>query len=123
MMRALVIDDSKAMRSIIGRIVRSLGFDVTEAGHGKEALQRLAESGVFDVALVDWNMPEMNGIEFVCAVRANPAYARMRLMIVTTESEIENVMKAMEAGADEYVMKPFTGDVIQEKLHLLGVIG
>ncbi len=120
-MRALVIDDSRAMRAIIGKILKELGFEVTEAGHGREGLEWLRQGGNPDIALVDWNMPEMNGLEFVQAVRADHAYDEMRLMMVTTESEVSAMMSALEAGANEYVMKPFTKDVILEKLAMLGI--
>lgn len=120
-MRALVVDDSKTTRMIIGRILREIGFEVVEAADGQQALARLEEGGRADLALVDWNMPEMSGIEFVRAVRAEPAYADMKLMMVTTESEAEQVSVALQAGADEYAMKPFTKEVIQEKLALLGI--
>jgi two-component system chemotaxis response regulator CheY len=106
---------------IIGRILREIGFEVVEASNGQEALSRLEADGCAELALVDWNMPEMTGIEFVRAVRAEPAYAEMKLMMVTTESEAEQVTAALEAGADEYAMKPFTKEVIQEKLALLGI--
>lgn len=120
-MRALVVDDSRATRTILRRILKEIGFEVSEAGHGREALERLKEIGTPDLALVDWNMPEMDGFEFVRAVRADHAYDSMRLMMVTTETEMEQVAKALEAGANEYVMKPFTKDVILEKLDLLGI--
>ncbi len=120
-MRALVVDDSKTTRMIIGRIMREIGFEVVEAADGQQALAKLEEIGCADVALVDWNMPEMTGIEFVQAVRAEPAYAEMKVMMVTTESEAEQVTVALEAGANEYAMKPFTKEVIQEKLALLGI--
>ncbi len=121
MVRAMVIDDSRAMRLILGRMLKEIGFEVSEASHGKEALSKLAEGQPPEIALVDWNMPEMNGIEFVVAVRADPRFAGMRLMMVTTEAEIEHMTMALEAGADEYVMKPFTKDVIVGKLALLGL--
>lgn len=121
-MRALVIDDSKAVRSIIGKIMRELGFgEIVEAGNGLEALERLKEKGKPQIALVDWNMPEMNGYEFVCAVRADSAYDDVPLMMVTTETEMAQVITALEAGANEYVMKPFTKDVLREKLIILGL--
>ncbi len=120
-MRALVIDDSKAVRSIIGKIMRELGFgEIVEAGNGREALERL-EEGKPQIALVDWNMPEMNGYEFVCAVRADSAYDDLPLMMVTTETEMDKIITALEAGANEYVMKPFTKDVLREKLLILGL--
>lgn len=121
-MHALVIDDSKAMRSILRRVMNGAGFEVHEAGNGREALERLKELDRVDIALVDWNMPEMNGYDFVKAVRANPNYRELWLMMVTTESETSRVVKAMAAGANEYVMKPFTDDVIVDKLRLLGLV-
>jgi len=121
--RALVIDDSKAMRSILGRMLRGMGFEVVEAGDGRDALEKLKGAGKVDLALVDWNMPEMNGYEFVQAVRSEHTYDGTLLMMVTTETEMEQVTMALGAGANEYVMKPFTQEVIQEKLQMLGVTG
>jgi two-component system chemotaxis response regulator CheY len=109
------------MRAILGKILKELGFEVAEAGHGREGLERLQQCGKPHLALVDWNMPEMNGLEFVQAVRADHAYDDMRLMMVTTESEVGAMVTALEAGANEYVMKPFTKDVILEKLAIMGI--
>lgn len=120
-MHALVIDDSRAMRMILKQILQEMGFQVSEAGNGREALERLRQMEKADIALVDWNMPEMNGFEFVCAVRAEAAYNDVQLMMVTTESEMSQMVKALEAGANEYVMKPFTKEVIREKLAILGI--
>jgi len=120
-MRALVIDDSKAMRIILKQILQSIGGTVEEAGNGKEGLEKLKTMGNADLVLVDWNMPEMNGLDFVRAVRANPTYRQLPLMMVTTETEASQMGKALAAGANEYVMKPFTKDVIQEKLKILGI--
>jgi two-component system chemotaxis response regulator CheY len=120
-MRVLVVDDSRAMRAIIGKILKEVGCEITEAAHGREALERLQQRGKPDLALVDWNMPEMNGLEFVKAVRAEPAYSDLPLMMVTTESEMGAMVTALEAGANEYVMKPFTKEVILEKLAILGI--
>ena len=122
-MRALIIDDSKAMRSILSRMLRGLGFEVLEASNGCEGLQRLQESGKIDLALVDWNMPEMNGLEFIRTVRAEQSYNGVLLMMVTTETEMDNVVRALAAGANEYVMKPFTQEVILEKLQIFGLAG
>jgi len=120
-MRALVIDDSRAIRSIIREILKGFGFDVVEAANGREALARLREMDHADLALVDWNMPEMNGLEFVRAVRAESIYDDMPMMMVTTESDMTNMILALESGANEYVMKPFTRDVLREKIELLGI--
>ena len=120
-MRALVIDDSRATRAILGRVLGQLGFDVADVADGQQGLDWLGANGPADVALVDWNMPVLDGLGFVRAVRANAAYARMRLVMVTTEADPERMVVALEAGADEYAMKPFTASVIRDKLELLGV--
>jgi len=124
---AIVIDDSRAMRMILKRIVTQLGFEVVEAGNGKEAMDYL-EANVMNaaempqvLALVDWNMPEMNGLEFVTKVRDEPRLRGVTLMMVTTESEQNQIVRALAAGAHEYVIKPFTPDAIVEKLALLGL--
>lgn len=119
---ALIIDDSRAMRAILKRILTKLDFQISEAAHGLEGLERLSENKDISICLVDWNMPEMNGLEFVKAVRSDEANSDLWLMMVTTETEMSRVVKAMAAGANEYVMKPFTDDVIEDKLRLLGLI-
>jgi two-component system chemotaxis response regulator CheY len=121
-MRALIVDDSRAMRMILGKILRELGFQIVEAAHGREALVKLREMPVApDVMLVDWNMPEMNGFDFLSAVRADSAWDGVRIMMVTTEADLSNVSKALGAGADEYMMKPFTRESVVEKLSMLGI--
>ncbi len=120
--RALVVDDSRATRAILRRFLAELGFEVLEAGDGHEGSAVLTEVGCLDLALVDWNMPEVDGIAFVRWVRADPGLASMRVVMVTTESETSRVVEALEAGADEYVMKPFTIGALREKLELLGLV-
>ncbi|MEO1339352.1 MAG: response regulator [Myxococcota bacterium] len=121
-MRALVIDDSSAMRRLIGRILSDLGFEVSEAENGSVGLAQLEQTPhPVDVALVDWNMPVMNGFEFVQAVRAHPEHDKLRLMMVTTETGLVQIEQALNAGADEYVMKPFTRMELVSKLGLLGL--
>ena len=120
-MLALVIDDSRAIRLILGRMLRDLGFEVDEATNGREGLTRLEGVPSPDLVLVDWNMPEMSGIDFVAAARQAPYSSTARVMMVTTETEVPQMMRALEAGADEYLMKPFTREAIVEKLHLLGL--
>ena len=119
-MRALIIDDSRAMRALLGRILSELGFEVSEAGDGRQGLEQLRANGIPDVALVDWNMPQMSGIEFVEAVRAVREYDAMRLVMVTTETEMTRVVKALGAGLDAYVMKPFTKEAVVEQLERIG---
>ena len=120
-MRVLVVDDSRAIRRIIVEIMKQLDFEVSEAGNGIEALQCLEELGAPDLVLVDWNMPEMNGLDFIKAVRANPEYSNLPLMMVTTETEMERMEFAFMAGVNEYVMKPFDKVTIIDKLQLLGI--
>jgi len=121
-MYALIIDDSRAMRRILRGIVQPLGFEILEAGDGQEGLNRLTEFAPdVEITLVDWNMPVMNGLDFVKAVRANSEYRDMKLMMVTTETEPAQMARALMAGVDEFVMKPFTSDILVEKLRLIGV--
>ena len=119
-MQALVIDDSRAVRMLVGDILREQGFEVCEAAHGQEGLAKLQENPGVNLVLVDWNMPVMDGLEFIKAVRAQCAWDGLRIVMVTTETESEQVQRAMNAGANEYVMKPFTADVLVAKLSLLG---
>jgi two-component system chemotaxis response regulator CheY len=117
----LIVDDSRAMRLVLRRMLADLGHtDVTEAEHGEAALGRMSESRP-DLALVDWNMPIMNGLDFVKAVRDQRDYDRVKLMVVTSESSPRIVYEALKAGADEYAMKPVTSDIIDDKLQLLGL--
>ena len=120
MRNALVIDDSRAVRLILGKILKGLGFAVTEAAHGKDGLLRLRELGAQVLVMVDWNMPEMNGDEFVKAVRADRAFDETRLVMVTSEADTHHLSAALEAGANEYVMKPFTRESIVDKINILG---
>lgn len=121
-MRALIIDDSKALRAILAKLVKGLGFEVLEAGNGREALEQLKSKGAVDLSLVDWNMPDMNGIEFIQAVRAQDEYNAMKVMVITTQTEIDHITKALESGANEYLMKPFTRDALLVKLQMLGIV-
>ncbi len=120
-MRALVIDDSRTVRIILRQALGESGLDVVEAANGREGLEQLRANEDVGLVLVDWNMPEMNGLEFVRAVRARREYDPVRIMMVTTETEQEQVVRALEAGANEYLMKPFNKDVLVAKLHLLDV--
>ena len=120
-MKALIVDDSRSMRAIIGKHLRELGFELHEAASGTEALLLLRQLKTVDVVLVDWNMPEMDGYEFLRAVRAEPQWQDLCLMMVTTESEMSQVAIALEGGANEYLMKPFDKQALHEKLLLLGI--
>ena len=118
---AMVIDDSSATRMILARILGELGYTVEKAENGADALHKLSKMTRPELILIDWNMPVMNGYEFLVKARSMPEYDDVTMMMVTTETEIEQVLKALEAGANEYVMKPFTKDIIDEKLSLLGL--
>ena len=122
LMQVLVIDDAKAMRMILRQILSSLGFEVTEARNGREGLEQLKRMGHLELALVDSTMPDMDGIAFVRAVRANPAYDAVRLMMVTSEDEPDSIRIALQAGANEYLTKPFARPAILEKLQRMGVV-
>jgi two-component system chemotaxis response regulator CheY len=120
-MRAIVVDDSRAIRVILGRMLREIGFEVSEAEDGRVALGVLQANEPFDLALVDWNMPEMDGLQLIQAVRADHRLDAMRIMMVTTETDVERIVRALEVGANEYLMKPFTPAAVIEKLALLGL--
>jgi two-component system, chemotaxis family, chemotaxis protein CheY len=120
-MRALVVDDSKAIRMILGKTLKEIGFQVIEAANGQEALAQLCRDGEVDLMLADWNMPVMNGFELVRAVRANVLLSGVRIMMVTTEATSNQIKQAMAAGVNEYLMKPFTKEQLLEKLALLGI--
>ncbi len=122
-MRALVIDDSRAVRAFIRPILRELNLEIIEAGNGQEGLDQLSQHPDTDLILVDWNMPVMDGLEFIHAVRADKSYDAIRIVMVTTETESDQMNRAMAAGANEYVMKPFTKDVLVAKLSMLDVFG
>jgi two-component system chemotaxis response regulator CheY len=122
MAKALVADDSKAMRMIVARILRELGYEVREAANGKEALEVIeAERTALTLVLVDWNMPEINGLDLLKQLRQNPELSSLVVVMVTTETELDRMAAALEAGANEYVMKPFTKDILVEKLQLVGI--
>jgi two-component system, chemotaxis family, chemotaxis protein CheY len=121
-MLALVVDDSRAMRMILRRIMSDQGYDVVDAADGQEALDVLEGGARPDVALIDWNMPNVDGLELVTRIRKNPDWRSITLMMVTTESEYDQIVRALAAGAHEYVIKPFTPDAIVEKLQLLGLV-
>jgi two-component system chemotaxis response regulator CheY len=122
-MKALVVDDSRPIRRIETEILRDLGFETTDACNGKEAYELLQSSTTpTDLVLVDWNMPEMNGLDLIKAVRAEERFAAMSILMITTETEPEQMLRALTAGADEYLMKPFQRESLIEKLRLIGVV-
>ena len=120
-MNALVVDDSRTMRRIVSGMLESLGYEVVEAEHGQAALELLQGGFRPDLACIDWNMPVMDGLQFVTAVRADPALRSVTLMMMTSQVEQDQIVRALAAGAHEYVIKPFTKEAIVEKLGLLGL--
>lgn len=123
MRKALVVDDSKVIRILLRRALVEIGYEVCEAGNGIEALRVIdAEQGNISVVLADWNMPEMNGLELLRQLRQRPELDSVKIAIVTTEAELGHMAMALEAGANEYVMKPFTKEVLQATFHLLGIM-
>ena len=120
-MHALVVDDSRAMRSLLRQILGRLGIDVAEAADGRAAIDAVEAGPLPDVALVDWHMPVMDGLELVTEMRRHKEWRHMAIMMVTTESEHENMVRALLAGANEYLIKPFSADAVLEKLSLLGL--
>ena len=122
-MKAMVVDDSRAIRMILTKTLSELGFEVSQAGSGNEALTMLPFPGEQPaLILVDWNMPGISGLDFVRQVRSDPGMARVLLVMVTTETEIEQMAAALDAGANEYIMKPFTKEIVADKLRLLGLV-
>ncbi len=115
-MKILVVDDFSTMRRIVRNILKQIGHtDVEEAEHGKEALQKLQQGG-FDFVVSDWNMPVMTGLELLVEVRADPALKHLPFLMVTAESKQENVVEAIKAGVNNYIVKPFTADVLKSKI-------
>ena len=120
---ALVVDDSRSMRSILGRLLAALGWRICEAADGLEALDLLAHDCRPALVLVDWNMPVMNGLDFVAAVRSDPRTRDLSLVMVSSESELEQIVLALDAGVDEYIVKPFTADALAAKIALVTAAG
>jgi len=120
-MKVLVVDDSQAMRNIIKSGLKKMGvFDeIVEAENGKVALEKLKEQGPFDLVLLDWYMPEMEGYDCLVKIRENANWNDVKVMMVTTENQQENIIRAVMAGANEYLMKPFTLEMLQEKISML----
>ena len=119
---ALVVDDSRAMRMILSAVLKELGYEVRQAANGREALNQIAaDKGELRLVLADWNMPEVDGLELVKRLRQDPALAGLAVIMVTTETELGQMAAALEAGANEYVMKPFTKEILREKLALAGL--
>lgn len=121
MAQALVVDDSRAVRMILARTLAELGYEVRQATNGREALELIdADAGAYRLVLLDWHMPEMDGLELLRKLRSRPQLSALVVVMVTTETDLDHVAEALAAGANEYIMKPFTRDILIEKLQLTG---
>lgn len=121
-MKALIIDDSQVMRRMLASYVGEFDIESTGAEDGCDGLEKLIAQPDFDFALVDWDMPRMNGLEFVKAVREDRAYDSVKLMMVTAHTSMEDVGEALQEGADDFLMKPFSKEMVGDKLRMLGFL-
>lgn len=119
MKSCLIVDDLRVIRKVSRHMVEALGLTVDEAANGQEALDH-CDTAMPDVILLDWNMPVMSGIEFINHLRARPDGATPKVVFCTTENDVAHIREAIQAGADEYVMKPFDHETLQIKLQLVG---
>jgi two-component system, chemotaxis family, chemotaxis protein CheY len=123
MSRALIVDDSSAVRMLLARTLHQFGYEILEAANGREALGIIAaETAPVQLVLADWNMPVMNGLEMVKHLRQDPRHASLVVVMVTSESDPTQMTAALLAGANEYVMKPFTREILKEKLEIVGAL-
>jgi len=120
-MRALIVDDSRFVRGYLRGLLEEKGIECEEAGDGQAGMEMLDSSGSFDLALLDWNMQVMNGLDMLKQLRAE-GYSDLKVMMVTTEAENDFILRALDAGADEYLMKPFDDEALTEKLAMLGLV-
>ena len=120
-MRALIVDDSRFVRGYLRGMLEERGIACDEAADGRAGLDLLHSDLSFDLALVDWNMPVMNGLEMLIELRAE-GFTDLKVLMVTTEAENDYIVRALDAGADEYLMKPFDDEALNEKLAMLGLM-
>jgi len=120
-MRALIVDDSRFVRDYLRGLLEEKGIECVEAADGRAGLCQLHDSDPFDLALVDWNMPVMDGLKMLQNLRAE-GYSDVKVMMVTTEAEDDFIVRSLDAGADEYLMKPFDNEALTEKLAMLGFV-
>lgn len=115
MKQCLVVDDSSVIRKVARRIMEEVNFEVTEAENGQDALDKCRQN-LPDIILLDWNMPVMDGLEFLTALRKDPCGEAPKVIFCTTENDMDHITKAISAGANEYIMKPFDKEIIISKL-------
>jgi len=121
MKNCLIVDDSRVVRKVAGRIIRDLQFDVTEAGDGAEALECCRES-MPDAVLLDWNMPVMNGMDFLRALRREEGGDKPVVVFCSTENDADHIGEAIRTGADDFIMKPFDSAIIESKFAEVGLV-
>jgi len=121
MRTCLVVDDSSVVRKIARRILEEMSFEVIEAGDGERALE-ICKQGLPDAILLDWNMPVMDGYEFLGQLRRMPGGDEPKVVFCTTENDIDHISRALNAGANEYIMKPFDKDIVAAKFQEVGLI-
>lgn len=115
-LKVLVVDDMMSMRNIVKRALLEIGYkDIHDALNGEDALEKL-KSGGFGLVLLDWNMPIMSGIELLRIIRADPALQTLPVLMITAEAKMDNIMEAVQTGVSDYLVKPFSGQALQEKL-------
>jgi two-component system chemotaxis response regulator CheY len=120
---ALLVDDAKLVRTISRRILEPLGFEVNEAEDGQKALNQVNSGGMPTLILLDWNMPNMDGITFLQELRKLPQGDTPIVIFCSTHNELPNIQRAIKSGANEYIMKPFDDAILKDKLVYLGLIG
>lgn len=122
MKRILIVDDNRTIRRLIRQMLEPCGFAVEEVEDGVQCLKHCREQGVPEGIILDVNMPEMDGITCLQTMRADPSFRDCVIVMCTTQVEFQHIVTAMSAGANEYVMKPFTEDILREKLKIVGLL-
>jgi len=121
MKTCLIVDDSSIIRKVTRRILESLEFQIVEAENGEQAFE-VCQRQLPDAILLDWNMPKMDGYDFLRMLRRLPGGDRPKVVFCTTENDVPHIARALQGGANEYIMKPFDKDIVAEKLHEVGLI-
>jgi two-component system, chemotaxis family, chemotaxis protein CheY len=122
MPKALVVDDSRTIRTILSRALKDIGFEVLEAENGREALEVMeGQSAAVSLILLDWDMPEMNGLQLLKCLRQAPDFSSTVVVMVTARTDLDHIGEALDAGANEYIMKPFTKEILMGKIELTGI--
>ena len=121
MKTCLVVDDSSVIRKVARRILEGLDFQISEAENGEEAIE-VCRQQIPDAILLDWNMPKMDGYEFLRALRRLPGGDKPKVVFCTTENDVAHIARALHAGANEYIMKPFDKDIVEAKFQEVGLL-